>query len=293
MKIAVIGDVMLDQYKWCQEKRNPEHKTAPCGLVKRIEYRPGGAGNAASNLLSLGADVFLIGLIGKDENAEKLRQSFSLGGLRTDLIEDPGRPTILKERIMIEGKYDCRVDIEDPTEINSNHVQDIARKINGAGIILISDYEKGMISEGLMNNLKTLGIPIIVDPKPAHKEYYEGVFLVKPNSLEAIEMTGIKDDVEAARKLVEDLGANILLTRGENGIAYFGRDGTHFDFPIYRHGELVDVVGAGDTAIATFTHFLSKGKSIEECVRLANRAAGVAVTHAGCYQVSEKEVLGE
>jgi D-beta-D-heptose 7-phosphate kinase/D-beta-D-heptose 1-phosphate adenosyltransferase len=289
-KIAVIGDVMLDKYDYCTEKYNPE-SSAPCWVVEKTEYKPGGAGNTAANLKSLGSEVILIGLVGNDYYAEILKAH--LGDLEAVLIQDNNRPTIVKERTIAvrDGVQRVRKDYEKIEYLCQNHVQEIIEKTKNADLILVSDYKKGMISSNLMEKLKEMQIPIIVDPKPEHAIFYNGVFLVKPNSKEACAMTGLTDDVLAGEELMKKLNANILLTRSSNGISYFGLNGERYNFPAEQK-KVIDVTGAGDTSIAAFAHYLAKGRTVEECVRLANKAGGIAIQYPGCYQITEKDLEG-
>ncbi|MBU3913534.1 MAG: bifunctional hydroxymethylpyrimidine kinase/phosphomethylpyrimidine kinase [Nanoarchaeota archaeon] len=293
-KIAVIGDVMLDRYDYCLNRENPE-SSAPCYTVVRVGYKPGGAGNAAANLKSLGSDVDLIAVVGDDPHAGLLKKVLGEKGVSTRLIHDSSRETIVKERALSvgDGRYHFRLDHEKTGDIGLEHAAEVIQLIKSTGyeLVLVSDYNKGMITRSLMEELKATKIPIIVDPKEAHKDFYEGVFVIKPNVKEARRMAGLDDEIVAAEKLREELGTNILLTRGHEGVIYFGLDGKRFGFPSQAKNGVFDVTGGGDTFIATFAHFYSKGRDIKECVELANKAAGIAVGYPGCYSVSEREVL--
>jgi rfaE bifunctional protein kinase chain/domain len=289
-KIAVIGDVMLDKYRYCSTRENPEHKSAPCWLVQRKEYKPGGAGNAAANLASLEANFKLISVVGNDHYSKILEDVLRDFNVPCEFIRDPKRQTIVKERIFVNNKYMGRIDDEKVGYIEENHVQEILDKIKDASLILISDYRKGMISSRLMDELRAQNIPILVDAKPEHTDFYKNVFLIKPNSKEIREMTGIKDELEAGEALMKKLNSNVLLTRGSKGINYFGLNGERYYFPAEKVKE-IDVTGAGDTAIATFAHFFNKDMNIKESIKLANIAAGIAVTYPGCHQVTEKEIF--
>jgi len=289
-KIVIIGDVMLDKYRYCRTRENPEHKSAPCYLVDRKDYKPGGAGNAAANLASLGADFKLISVVGNDHYSRILEEVFLNFKIPCEFIRDPKRQTIVKERIFVNDEYECRIDDEKVGYIEENHIQEVLEKIRGAGLILISDYRKGMISSRLMDELRAQNIPILVDAKPEHTDFYKNVFLVKPNSKEIREMTGIKDELEAGEALMKKLNSNILLTRGSEGINYFGLNGERYYFPAEKVKE-VDVTGAGDTTIAAFAHFFNKSSNIKESIKLANIAGGIAVTYPGCHQVTEKEIF--
>jgi len=288
-KIAVIGDVMLDKYRYCIPRKNPEHKSAPCYLVRRKDYKPGGAGNAAANLASLGADFKLISIVGSDHYARVLEDILLDFKVPCEFIRDPKRQTTVKERIFVENDYKERIDEEEIEYIEENHVQEILDKIKDASLILVSDYRKGMVSSRLMDGLRAQNIPIIVDAKPEHTSFYRNVFLVKPNVEEIREMTGIKDELLAGETLMKQLNSNVLLTRGDLGISYFGLNGRRYNFPVEKRN-VIDVTGAGDTAIATFCHFLTKERKLEECIHLANKAAGISVCHPGCYHITEKEL---
>lgn len=290
-KIVVIGDVMLDKYDYCSRAENPEGQI-PCGTVERTAYLPGGAGNVAANLASLGSNLELIGVLGDDFYSKILEEQFRLSGVPSKMIRDSGRQTIVKERIFIDNQYLCRVNREKKKYIEENHVKEISDLVSDASLILISDYRKGTISKNLINTLKRKNIPIIVDPKPEHIEFYEGVFLVKPNSKEACEMTGIPNDLLAGESLMRKLHSNVLLTRSNQGISYFGLDGTRYNFP----GEkriVADVTGAGDTTIATFCHLLINGRKLEDCIFYSNKAGGISVSHAGCYHITEEDLFKE
>jgi len=291
-KIVVIGDVMLDKYDYCRTRENPEKRSAPCWVIEDVEYKPGGAGNAAANLVSLGSECELISIIGEDPNAEKLKEVFNSSKIPHRLIVDKERPTIVKERIIISttGRYDGRLDQGKKQYITSDHISEILSDINRYSMILVSDYNKGMISERLMSELKRTGIPIILDPKPEHKQFYKGVFLIKPNLKEIRDMTNVKNAFKATDALSRELETNVLLTRGRYGMNYLGLDGKRINLKSEAK-RIADVTGAGDTVIATFTHFLNKGKNLEESIMLANIAAGIAVSYPGCYQVTEKEIF--
>jgi len=216
-------------------------------------------------------------------------------GVSTKLIIDSNRTTIVKERALCEsdGRYHFRLDHEKAGDINLEHAAEVINLIrkNGYELILVSDYNKGMITKELMDELKKTKIPIIVDPKEAHRDFYHNVFMIKPNVKEVRKMAGLENELRAAEKLIGELNSNILLTRGQDGVSYFGTDGERFYFPSQAHNGVFDVTGGGDTFIATFAHFYSKKLEIKECARLANKAAGIAVGYPGCYAVSEKEVL--
>jgi len=293
-KIVVIGDIMLDRYYYCKNRNNPE-SSAPAYISskKNIIHKPGGAGNVAANLASLKADFKLVSLVGKDADSKILKNSLNELKIPYKFIYDRKRATIVKTRALdiLDGRYHFRFDIEDKTEISDNHVEEIVEETKNSNLIVISDYNKGIINSKLMSRLKSLEIPILVDPKKENLEFYKGVFLLKPNSVEAKDMTNENDDLKAAKTLTKILNSNVLLTRASEGIAYCGSNGDFFSYSSQPIGELKDVTGAGDSVIATFAHLYNSGSKLEECVRLANKAGGVAVCHPGCYHVKESDLI--
>ena len=286
-KICVIGDVILDQYDFCSNRENPE-SSAPCYTVERTEYRPGGAGNVAANLVALGADVKLISVTGKDHFHDLLKQELEKQDIDSTLIADATRPTILKQRTLSagDGRYHFRKDFEKRHAIEDAHTDELLdAATDGYDLYIVSDYAKGVITKRLVQGLIGTGVPVIIDPKPINATAYAGAYLITPNISEARTMANEADDLVAGKKLVPLLDANILLTRSEKGLAYFGKDGMEFSIKASAK-EVFDVTGAGDTVVATLAHFLASGKKIQEAARLANEAAAIAVQHIGCYQVT-------
>jgi len=290
-KIALIGDIMLDVYHHTIERHNPEGKDIPCRTVSKTEYMPGGAGNVAANLAKLGSNFTFISIVGNDPESHILRYELGKRKIPHQLILDESRPTIVKERFMLlpEGKEEYRADYEKTHPAAKEAIDQIKKAVNGADIILISDYNKGLVTKDLIDELKKTNIKIIVDTKPAHHTFFENVYLIKPNTKEVLDMTGLSDDIVAAKMLKSQLNARILLTRGEKGICYFGNkpdNSEDFNIPAHKNnGNFVDVIGAGDNVIATLTHF------IEKAIKAANISGGISVTHPGCYPVSEDEIL--
>jgi len=303
VEIAVVGDVILDKYDYCSNRENPE-STAPCYVVEKTVYKPGGAGNVAANLKSLGSDVDLFGVIGEDSNARVLAKLLSELGINSFFVKDKSRPTIVKERVLSagDGRYHFRKDLEKKEYLSSAHSTEIvsALKKKRYSAILVSDYNKGVISGALMDEIKRIGretgAVVIVDPKPAHKNLYKDVFLVKLNLKEAREMANPvseqrdRDDDSAAKKIMRELNTNVLLTKGSEGMCFFGLGGNELRIKAEAK-KAFDVTGAGDTVIAALAHFYCKGSSLEDAIALSSRAAAIAVAHPGCYQVKESELL--
>lgn len=301
-KILVIGDLILDTYTIGKARRiSPE---APVAVVHvaREENRPGGAGNVVLNLLSLGADVALIGRMGNDASGYVLRESLASenSDLRGLVVEE-GYSTPKKNRIIAENQQVVRVDYEHIVPLSEPLEQQVIdllpRIMDGISAIAISDYGKGFLTRTLLAAIfeqgKKLGIPVITDPKGIDFAKYSGTTIIKPNLSEAYAAAGLLPDSNldlAAAKILEIADAQILMvTRSEHGISIFHRNGTRQDFPV-KVREIKDVTGAGDTVLAMVAYAVANGLSIGDAAQLSNVAAGIAIERFGCARVSLQEL---
>jgi D-beta-D-heptose 7-phosphate kinase/D-beta-D-heptose 1-phosphate adenosyltransferase len=299
----VVGDVMLDRFIVGTVTRiSPE---APVPVVRfQSEYaRLGGAANVAHNLAVLGARVALVGIVGVDATARRLRDLLGAAGLSADgLIEDAGRPTVEKVRIIAgRNQQVARIDYEDDRDVSgdpeSQLVERVTRLGTGADVLLVSDYLKGAITKSLMAallRLKDQGAPLLVDPKVPHLDCYAGATLVTPNNQEAEIAThrvirSDDDALAAARDFRVRSGCeSVLITRGEHGMWLSGSE-VEGAVPATAR-EVADVTGAGDTVVATLALTLAAGGSIAEAAVLANHAAGVVVGKFGPATVTVDEL---
>lgn len=296
-KIAVFGDILLDRYDYCENRENPE-SSAPCHRVKKTTFLPGGSGNVAANLAKLGAEVTLFGIIGRDEHGQHLLREISKLNITPKILADERIKTIVKQRILSshDGRYHGRLDFgDDPSEVKqrislgSEIFQKISPHIyNGFDACIVSDYNKGFVTQGLAIQLKKLNTPIYVDPKK-EISYFNGVELIKPNRKEIFSMSNAPTDKEKAIELARKLNTNILLTLGGEGMLFTNPSGEYFQIPAIKT-EVLDVTGCGDTAIATLVFYRALGKSLRESIELANKAAGINTQHVGCYHVSREEI---
>ncbi len=294
-RILVVGDVMMDQFIWGEVSRiSPE---APVPVVKVMEesYLLGGAANVVNNLLGLGTQVVLAGVIGSDGMGKRLLRQLKGRGVNTDgLIMDDSRPTAVKTRVIAHQQQVVRVDKEKNHPLASQVLDLLIRGIeqNAESLdgIIVSDYDKGVISQRLMAALKRVakkrGIPLAVDPKPLHLDWYRGVTLVTPNHIEAGLAAGRKIESESdlrwvgQRLLKRLLCDSVLITRGREGMALFSRNSKVTLIPTLAR-KVFDVTGAGDTVIATLTLALASGLSLIQSCRTANVAAGLVVGELG------------
>jgi D-beta-D-heptose 7-phosphate kinase/D-beta-D-heptose 1-phosphate adenosyltransferase len=291
-KIAVIGDLMLDEFVYGSVKRlNPE-APVPVLNIKNREYRLGGAANVAANIRSLGGDCLLLGRVGNDQRIKVLLDQM---GINHCLIVDENLSTAIKTRFVTNNQQLLRVDDEKIMPLDPSQINQILGSIQGYDIFLIADYGKGVITQGLMNSLRDMGKMILVDPKDLIRELFGGVFLIKPNLLEAQKWVSAELDSEgtiekAGSSLQKAFDSKVLLTRGKEGISLFqsGREPLHFPG---QAREVYDVSGAGDTVIATVGLCLASGIELEEAIVLANSAAGIVVGKLGTAVVTAKELF--
>jgi rfaE bifunctional protein kinase chain/domain len=303
-RITVMGDVMLDRFMIGRVGRISPEAPVPVVVFDHEEVRLGGAANVAHNLRALGAAVDLIGVVGDDESARQLKGELAAKGIHdTGLITDPLRRTTTKLRVVTTrnqqvSRIDFESDHEVAAEIAEALEQQIELRARSAQVVLVSDYQKGVITRRSMAQLLTFahanGLPVIVDPKVPHIDYYAGAALVTPNHVEAESATNSRistneDARKAAAALRHRIGVDsVLITRGEHGmwLDHGGQDGY---LPASAR-EVADVTGAGDTVIATLALAIAAGGTMFEAARLANEAASIVVGKFGAATVSPDEL---
>jgi D-beta-D-heptose 7-phosphate kinase/D-beta-D-heptose 1-phosphate adenosyltransferase len=300
----VVGDVMLDRFIVGRVSRISPEAPVPVVLFQREYARLGGAANVAHNVAALGARVSLVGVVGTDEAAARLRTALRAAHIPDEgLVEDPGRPTVEKVRIVTDRNQQvARVDYERDTDAGDAVEAELgartARLGADASVLLVSDYLKGTVTLAVMRALLALkgaNVPLLVDPKIPHLECYRGASLVTPNHHEAERATNrrIRTDEEARAAALEfrrRAGCDAaLITRGELGM-WLSSDATEGAIPAVAR-EVSDVTGAGDTVVATIALALAAGATLVEAADLANHAAGVVVGKFGPATVSPEELL--
>lgn len=301
-KILIAGDLMVDLYTMGEVQRiSPE---APVPVVRVIEEirRPGGAGNAALNLLSLGMDVSIFGRVGKDEGGSQFLHAMQQELINTDgIFVDPSFQTPLKNRMIAAGQQLLRVDYETPAPLSAfmekEAIEKLPALLEEVSVVAISDYAKGFLTPSLLAALikeaKLRHIPVIVDPKGIDFSRYRGATVLKPNLSEAITASGLSLETpidEVAEHLLERLIVDsLMITRSQHGISLFCRKEGRRDFPAHVH-EVKDVTGAGDTVLAVIAASMANAISLDEAAKLANVAAGLAIEHVGCARISLAEL---
>ena len=304
LHVLVAGDVMLDRFIVGKVSRISPEAPVPVVRFQAEHVRLGGAANVAHNLAALGAQVALVGLVGSDAAAARLRGELAATGIGAEgLVEDPRRPTVEKVRIVTDRNQQvARVDYESDSDIEGEVEQRLVERINRAGgnakVLLVSDYLKGTVTKAMMRallSLKSAGAPLLVDPKIPHLDSYAGASLITPNHQEAEAATDrrIRCDDEA-RLAALDFRARarcdaVLITRGEAGM-WLSSDETEGAVPAVAR-EVADVTGAGDTVVATLALALAAGATIVEAAGLANHAAGLVVGKFGPATVTRDELI--
>lgn len=304
--IWVIGDVLLDIYIQGDTSRVSPEAPVPVVNFRSKEYFLGGAGNVANNLKSLGANVSLIGRIGKDSYGLKVEKlCFDLGINISNLFSEKNLRTITKKRIISNGQQIVRIDNEDTDEISKlnqlNILDQIIKNKEDIGFILLSDYNKGVLSKDFIRDIIKVcnesNIRVIADPKKEKYTCFEGVYLLTPNQKEAEIASGvtIKNDEtlhECFVELNKQTKSTIqLITRSEKGISLYDH-GTITTYPVIQK-EVYDVTGAGDTVIAALTHFLNLGYSIQKAIKYSIAAASIVISKIGVVSVTMEEIIRE
>lgn len=289
-RVLVVGDVMLDRYIIGRADRLSPESPVPVLLPGARRDAPGGAANVARNLADLGVDATLIGVVGDDEAGCVLRRM--TGG---SLVIDPSRSTTTKTRFLASGHQLLRMDEEDHTAISETIQETVMREIEraapAADVLVISDYNKGVITPAVLKSafIAMAGKHRIVDPKRPFL-FYAGATILAPNTKELRDGTGVNDiDQAAALALAQSEAQALVVTRAEQGVSLFrpAQEAIHF---AARAREVADVSGAGDTLVATLAGLLASGATLTDALDIANRAAGLVVGKRGTASVTQTEL---
>lgn len=307
-RIAVIGDVMLDHFIVGRIDRISPEAPVPVVRFNRDEFRLGGAANVAQNIRALGGVPTLVGLVGADEPADRLRAELTAGGVDFQgLISDAGRPTTKKVRVVTPrrqqiARLDYEEDVEPDSSIHQQLCEETKAAVRRADAVVLSDYRKGVITSDVIAcaiaAAQQSRVPLLVDPKVPEAERYKGATLITPNHHEAELMARISirtpDDARrAAQQIHERSGSSVLITWGENGMWLHDRaDGRTVEEHLPAAArEVADVTGAGDTVIATLALALAAGARLSDAARLANLTAGLVVAKFGPAVVAPEELM--
>ena len=314
-RVLVLGDVMLDHFIWGGVSRISPEAPVPVVDFERESFMPGGAANVARNLTALAVPTELFGAMGNDDAGRRLKQL--LGGQKigcAGLVTHAARHTSVKTRIVAHKQQMVRIDRETRDNLDgrltSQLLAELKSKLPKADAVIIGDYNKGVVTQPLLNEIKTLcrarGVWLSLDPKPAHHLNLSGLSLITPNRKEAFELANLPDPAVVGRnpnpladknlmlvaeRLLNELRpAVLLITLGEHGMLLCQRGQRPFHIPTVAQ-EVFDVSGAGDTVIAAFTLAIAAGASPVEAAMLSNHAAGIVVGKIGTAVTTPEELL--
>lgn len=303
-RVLVIGDLMLDHYLWGTVQRISPEAPVPVVNVTSDSVRLGGAANVLHNVVTLGGQGAICGVIGEDEAGRLMLKELTNLGVDTGGIAIESRPTTRKTRVIAHNQQVVRFDQESRIGISSKNQRKILdyikQRTDDIDVLILSDYAKGVISQDLVREIsdssKRRKWPVIVDPKVQNIGFYRGVTLITPNHLEASQASGIQiedDDTlrEAGNALLNRLEAEaVLITRGEQGMSLFEATGRVTHIPTVAK-QVYDVTGAGDTVVGTLALCIAAGADLADASRIANYAAGVVVGQVGTAAVHKEALL--
>lgn len=307
-RVVVFGDLIADEFVYGRIAR--VSREAPVLILEydATEIVPGGAGNAANNVSSLGGVVRLVSLAGRDEAGERLFKILPKSVERDGLTRPKTYRTPVKTRILAGGIHSAKQQVVRIDRYTSEKVVDAHRRaaeraarraIKNADAVLISDYGSGLVQPRFVAELAALAggrIPILIDSRYALTKY-RGLTACTPNESEVEQVLGVT--INDNRRVLEKAGralldqtkmSAVLITRGSRGMALFEAGKPTVHIPIFGSDQIADVTGAGDTVMATMTLALAAGGSFEAAARLANYAGGIVVMKRGTATVSTAEL---
>ncbi|MBI5624868.1 MAG: D-glycero-beta-D-manno-heptose-7-phosphate kinase [Elusimicrobia bacterium] len=306
-RVLVVGDLMLDEFIRGGVHRISPEAPVPVVAVRTEDFVPGGAGNVARNVASLGAGVSVLGVVGEDAAASRLLSDFAGHGITVDdVLSDPQRVTSQKCRIIAEHQQVVRFDRETTGPLSPRTERELLARLPAAvakaDAVVLSDYGKGVVTPAVVKAVLSAAgrrrLPVTVDPKPENFKLYRRVTCLTPNIHEA--WAGMRRIPEAGQEALDRLGrgilselgcASLIITRGPAGMSLFKKGSRAVVHIPTEAREVYDVTGAGDTVISVLTLGLASGASIEAAAVIANCAAGIVVAKLGTATVSADELV--
>jgi len=306
-RIGVLGDLMVDRFIYGSAQRLSPEAPVPVVRIRERTIQPGGAANVGSNVLSLGGQLRLFGVLGDDEDGHTI--SAMLSGTGADVsgvLHLPHRPSTVKTRVIAQSQQVLRYDEEETGELSVEEAEQIAQHVAAAlpklDALIASDYAKGVISPGLaqyvLAQCKAQGVLTFADPKPANIESFTGMDVIKPNYSEALRLAGREREAtpdemgDVCREILKRTEArNVVVTAGSRGM-YVLADGDFEHIPGLKR-DVYDVAGAGDTTLAAMALALAVGASLIDAARLGNVAGSIAVSKLGTAAVTAEELRKE
>jgi D-beta-D-heptose 7-phosphate kinase/D-beta-D-heptose 1-phosphate adenosyltransferase len=310
--ILLVGDFMLDIYTYGDALRISPEAPVPVLKVTKTEYRCGGAGSVAADLVDMGAVPSCLGVIGKDQNGQKIKDELTTLGVDiSGLLTVEDRPTISKQRLIGLAQHRHRQQLmrvdEESTEpladgLNEEIFQVYKDKLTKVDVVCLQDYNKGLLSPSLCQQMVQYATKtkkkVLVDPCLA-SDYskYAGATLITPNRQEAstavgFEINTTEDARRAAEKLLCDFQLEaVVITLDKEG-AYIRTDELS-ELVSARPRNVYDVTGAGDMVLATLAIALAAECDYKMAVQLCNLTAGIEVEKFGAATVSIEEIINE
>ena len=296
-KIVVLGDLLLDSYTMGRVQRISPEAPVPVVCVEKETHLPGGAGNVALNLVSLGAEAIFVGRVGEDFAGQLLQKTLKDKGVTTNwLFSQAHYPTPVKNRVIASNQQIVRIDHETIQPLSLLLEQEIITALpqilQGIKVVALSDYGKGFLTPNLLKALfhytSCHGITVITDPKGTDFSKYRGTTIIK--AYQAVNFSQEVDLSEVAHAILKVTEAQtVMITRSEAGLSLFNRQGERKDFPVQVR-EVKDVTGAGDTVLAMLTYAIANEISYEESAEFCNIAAGIVIEQLGCARVNLADI---
>ena len=297
---------MLDKYVYGHVARISPEAPIPVLHHQREEAALGGAANVARNIVALGGEVLLVGVIGDDGAGDHIAGPLlESEGVNGRFVRVPGHPTSTKIRFVAGGQQIMRLDIERKLQLDAGQmdaISDWLQEADKVEAIVLSDYAKGVLTPKMIRRVISIAqsrrIPVVVDPKSQDVARYAGATVLTPNASEAALFSGLECDddngAEAAARILQMKAqvSAVVLTRGARGMTIYDpsdseNEVTHFSTIA---SEVFDVSGAGDSVVATLALALASGASITTAARIGNAAGGVAVSKRGTAVVQSREL---
>ncbi|MCZ2480692.1 bifunctional heptose 7-phosphate kinase/heptose 1-phosphate adenyltransferase [Aquirufa nivalisilvae] len=305
LQVLVIGDLMIDAYTWGKVSRISPEAPVPVVQVIKKEARLGGAGNVVMNIASLGAKPWVVSVVGDDEAGLQLKSLLEKEGISlSGIVEEKGRITSIKERIIAGSQQLLRVDSETDKLVQHASSAALLEKVKACikevDVIIFEDYDKGVLNEQLIQEVITLarkhGIPTVVDPKKRNFFSYRGATLFKPNLHELRDGLGLFPEDLEGQKLLETVHQfkesqgfdGVFVTLSEKGVLMdLGKEQVRIPAHIRQ---IADVSGAGDTVISIAACALALGLPARHIASLANLGGGLVCESLGVVPI-DKELL--
>lgn len=310
-RIAVVGDLIADEFIYGEIAR--VSREAPVLILNydSTEVVPGGAGNAAGNVASLGGDARIAGLVGRDEAGRRLLATLKRHRVDAQhVLRPPAYATPTKTRILAGGIHSAKqqvvridrasADLRRDDKIRTAFARHVVRAVRTAAAVIVSDYGSGLVTPALVAEIRrarsSAKVPVILDTRYDLLRYH-GITACTPNESEVEHALGVRigDDLRVLERagrtlLARTRAAAVLITRGSRGMALFEPERATKHIPIVGSDQIADVTGAGDTVIAALTLAVAAGASFEEAAHLANHAGGIVVMKRGTATVGASEL---